>query len=222
MGAVTFPVITLWQPWASLCVEPFGECISNHPLDIECVCPMIKRYETRGHRAPSTIIGKRVWIHAAAKPFGVNSIQAEAVRGFPPEVYNYLADGTTFDIEESRAWPLGALVGSAVIGEPLPIEGLGDHHPFPPDWSLECGEVVYLFPQEDELRIVNRFESPPPEIDITDQIPYGDWAPGRWAWPLLDPVRIDEQIPMKGAQGVWYTDVPPVEPTNYQTVTSDE
>lgn len=36
---------------------------------------------------------------------------------------------------------------------------------------------------------------------ITDQLPLGDFAPGRFAW-LLDNVRPIDPVPMKGAQGL--------------------
>ncbi len=38
---------------------------------------------------------------------------------------------------------------------------------------------------------------------ISDQAPYGDWVPGRWAWRLTNPEPFDEPIPAKGRQGVW-------------------
>jgi hypothetical protein len=36
--------------------------------------------------------------------------------------------------------------------------------------------------------------------DITDQLPYGEFYPGRWAWLLRDPQPLAEPIPMRGAQ----------------------
>lgn len=42
-----------------------------------------------------------------------------------------------------------------------------------------------------------------PFPDLTDQLPFGDFTPGRFAW-LLDNVRpIDPPIPAKGRQGLW-------------------
>ncbi len=31
----------------------------------------------------------------------------------------------------------------------------------------------------------------------------GDWAPGRWAWPIIEVFKLDEPIPAKGSQGFW-------------------
>lgn len=43
-------------------------------------------------------------------------------------------------------------------------------------------------------------------IDVSDQQPYGDFAPGRWAW-LLDHVeQLPQPVPAKGRQGVWNWD----------------
>lgn len=38
---------------------------------------------------------------------------------------------------------------------------------------------------------------------ISDQLPYGDWTPGRWAWRLDDIEPCCDPIPAKGKQGVW-------------------
>ena len=42
-------------------------------------------------------------------------------------------------------------------------------------------------------------------VEIEDQLPFGDFTPGRHAW-LLSNVRAIEPVPMKGAQGL--RDVP--------------
>ena len=36
---------------------------------------------------------------------------------------------------------------------------------------------------------------------VTDQLPFGDFTPGRFAW-ILDNVRPIDPVPMKGAQGL--------------------
>lgn len=41
---------------------------------------------------------------------------------------------------------------------------------------------------------------------IEDQRPYGDYAPGRFAWLLADVVALDEPIPARGRQGLWNWD----------------
>lgn len=39
--------------------------------------------------------------------------------------------------------------------------------------------------------------------DFTDELPYGDFAPGRWAWILADVRPLPEPVPCRGAQGLW-------------------
>lgn len=38
-------------------------------------------------------------------------------------------------------------------------------------------------------------------VDVSDQLPFGDFTPGRYAW-LLENVRPVDPVPMKGAQGL--------------------
>lgn len=40
-------------------------------------------------------------------------------------------------------------------------------------------------------------------IDVSDQRPYGDFRPGRFAWALDNVQRLEEPVPAKGAQGLW-------------------
>jgi hypothetical protein len=37
---------------------------------------------------------------------------------------------------------------------------------------------------------------------ITDQLPYGDFRPGRYAWLLTDITPLAEPVPFKGGQGL--------------------
>ena len=39
--------------------------------------------------------------------------------------------------------------------------------------------------------------------DITDQRPYGDFTPGRFAWLLEDVRPVDPPVPCRGRQGLW-------------------
>ena len=75
------------------------------------------------------------------------------------------------------------LHGIIDLGAPVPVEGLGDHHPEPSDESLMSGVAVYVFPQDDEYRWVNRFESWPNEVDITLAIA-GTPTPGGVVYPV--------------------------------------
>jgi hypothetical protein len=39
--------------------------------------------------------------------------------------------------------------------------------------------------------------------EITDQLPYGDFTPGRYAWLLDDVEPVDPPIPARGRQRLW-------------------
>lgn len=196
------PAVSLWQPWATLTMTE--DCSTVYP-DAEALLAaldqpprMLKRYETRPHRAPSTIIGRRVLIHAAQRLLDVEHMRAIGFgerhsihfRGTPRDRWT-LGD---LEFDMWTGFPYGALVGSAVIGEPLPIRD-------------DCSTVRHVCRIAGQLThhedLVCGAESDT-EFDIHDQEPFGDWTPGRWAWPLLDPRPLAEPIPWKGKQGVFY------------------
>jgi hypothetical protein len=81
------PAITLWQPWASL------------------IAHGAKRYETRHWSPPARLIGRRIAIHAAARPVprDFDSALAQAVGS---------ALGRA---DRRRAPPLGAVVCTVVL-----------------------------------------------------------------------------------------------------------
>jgi hypothetical protein len=89
--------------------------------------------------------------------------------------------------------PFGALIGTVDLYDCIPIEAWARHHDSHPHI---CGdgtrhERAFLYPGSVE-----------PEYgdDVYDQLPYGDFTPGRWAWLTRNPVLFDEPRPMRGAQ----------------------
>ena len=40
-------------------------------------------------------------------------------------------------------------------------------------------------------------------FDLSHQLPFGFWEPGRWAIQFADAGILDEPIPCRGRQGVW-------------------
>lgn len=81
----------------------------------------------------------------------------------------------------------GHVVGSVVVTAALPIVADCDDLPDLSELIETFGGLLRWWPEcaatTDESR------------DISDQLPWGDWTPGRWAWKLTDPVRTDEQCP---------------------------
>lgn len=90
---------------------------------------------------------------------------------------------------------LGAIVATAVLVDCVPIVLDPDDFPDP----IACVQVA---PNQTELVIWPEDAAEPgEEVDITDQLPYGDFTPGRWAWLLGDVHRVEDQCPMCGGEG---------------------
>ena len=100
--------LTIWQPWASLVIVG------------------AKPYEFRSWRPYRAMIGERIVIHAAARP-----MVAEEVRGIVDRLQMGYADEVClhrdaalalllplYHFKKPTGLPLGAGLGSAVIGEP--------------------------------------------------------------------------------------------------------
>lgn len=108
------PALTLWQPWA--CLIEIGA----------------KPYETRAFPIPRRLLGRRVAIHAAARP-----------------CFTCLDGETLDDIGEAfgrcgwNHWlPRGCIVATAVLAESIPAEkvkadSFGDYTPGRWAWRLE-------------------------------------------------------------------------------------
>lgn len=99
--------------------------------------------------------------------------------------------------------PRGMVVATANLIDCIPMESLDADAPMPDDRSLECGHVLYILPGGDRLLTTDRFVAPTVDIDVSDQIPYGHFEQGRWAWLLDDIKPLDEPVPARGMQGLW-------------------
>lgn len=96
--------------------------------------------------------------------------------------------------------PLGAIVATCELIDCLPIVHTGEEGAIrtldiDPNGSLwivepEPDEDHEDFPREDYR-------------DVSDQRPYGDFSPGRFAWLLGEVKEVKPPIPMKGKQGLW-------------------
>lgn len=218
--------LTLYQPWASLCVIPrpcstcdgvghLGPATGSLLRDYGKVCPYcpgpFKTIETRPWPAPKSLIGQRIAIHAAAKPppnaLNVGPFQVLRPRGTKPHLANFADDGRPWSFADRvDRLPLGAVVGTAVLADCVPmVEPNADytedgHDAVPPllevhgddPWKLTLWDAA----------------SWPSEHDVTDQLPFGHFAPGRWAWLLTDAERFAEPIPATGRQGIWNWESP--------------
>ncbi len=126
----------------------------------------------------------------------------------PPTAWDVLPEWEQTSENEYRGgefkWigPLGAILCTVEVVGVLPIRShlenphLEGPNPALRDWSAWiCHEVDI-----DRLTLdVDGCEN----VDISDQIPFGIWTPGRWAYELADVQLLPEPIPVKGKQGLW-------------------
>jgi hypothetical protein len=198
------PAVSLWQPWASL------------------IAVGAKTIETRSWPAPKGLIGQRIAIHAAKTTKGFDTLpgdcEGNAEGGWR---YGYIGDfqaaycfrsgeGTRGDAYIHRLEPpelaevnpidipLGAVVATARLDACLPMVWRDD---WPDARTWQDGPAVevhasglQLWPEQG---VTDRAR------DVTDQLEYGDFAAGRWAWLLSGIEALDESTPAKGMQGIW-------------------
>ncbi len=184
--------ISLHQPWASL------------------VATGVKTIETRSW---STKYRGPLAIHAAKRqPDQALALGPRTADGHPdPQVgwvvgWDYRPPShpvlyrrplpiplTEADRDRGLPLPLGAVVATCELVDVLPIRTPGPH----PDRCVELfdsGGLYILTPSA--VPGNDGIVSP-----ITEQRPYGDYTPGRYAW-LLDNIQpLPEPIPFKGRQG---------------------
>jgi hypothetical protein len=145
-------VLSMWQPWASLCVVPDPAYGGARPA---------KSYETR-HWRPTYPPPIHVAIHATKKYL-------------PPERGSRMHDALLRC--EIDPVPRGVIIGLATISELIPTEQLLTK------WRDGTGEIM-------------------PEF--ADEVDFGDYRYGRYAYRLDDVVALPEPIPFKGRQEPLY------------------
>lgn len=201
--------LTVHQPWAQL------------------IAIGVKRIETRSRRAPVALIGERIAIHAGVSIGGILALPGDCDGNYEDGWrYGYVGDwqasvcvrtgdtgrrgdGDLVDLD-GVVVPLafGAVVCTARLVACAPIGGpysfrtsnwdgnpqeLQDewvivHHPPLSDWLPES--LILCPPDKDGS-------------DITDQLPLGDFTPGRWGWMLDDVEPVNPPAPARGQQGLW-------------------
>lgn len=149
---------TIWQPWASLIIAG------------------AKPYEFRGWRAPRSLIGQRIVIHAG-KTLDIDEAEdlIDLFEGRPLSSGRTAAE-TCLHADKAmpilqaairRELPLGAGLGTAIVGDPR--NGL--------DIAAEFGV---------------------PRANDSDRDQHANWG-----WPMLEIEAWPDPIPMRGAQGLW-------------------
>lgn len=143
-----------------------------------------KWIETRSRRAPASAIGQRI------------AITASATR--PGHLYvgdRFVANDRMWTLGKVRTsvgdlLPFGAVVGSGVLTASVPIIAAGDYPPRSGGWAVTDGERLWL-------------RETPGASDVSGQLPFGTFEPGRWAYLFADIVPLAQPIPCKGRLGFW-------------------
>lgn len=176
--------LTIRQPWASLVA-----------LGVKTI--LTRSWSTR-YRGPLAIHAGKAW------PVPVAEWQVPHDRGLGPMVERMAMVERMVDPADpvTRRWetlhtPRGAVVAVADLVDVVPmIDGsLG--------WTEDSDTppaALVLSWDTSAMLVDTRSTGPFP--DYSDQLPFGDFAPGRYAW-LLDNVRPIDPVPAKGRQGLW-------------------
>lgn len=170
------PTITLWQPWASL------------------VTLGIKTIETRSWAAPERLIGQRIGIHAARRIARLGEAREtwDALPSGAYEATRSTENPTRFppDGQIVDPLPLGVLLGTVRLTACVPmVENIPPQNEWREPW-----DILTLEPWP--IRTAWRgFGSAETIQAYADQRPFGDFAPGRFAWLLDDPVPTTERCP---------------------------
>jgi len=154
--------LTIWQPWASL------------------IMAGAKPYEFRGWRAPRSIVGQRIVIHAAAHKIDQREVADldDLLRFFDRDDAVGAALAAETCLHASKAIPI---LIAAAKGE-LPMSaGLG---------TAVLGEPRNGFDIAAEFGVTRANDS--------DRHEHANWG-----WPLAEIEVWPEPIPMRGAQGFW-------------------
>ena len=189
-------VITVYQPYASL------------------IMAGVKTWETRGNpphgdMRPEGVrglpgkrinAGDRILIHAARtwapgwlRWYNPDRSDTDlALTDALEEIGVEFGESDGYWYPNPMSLPLGAILGTVTVTQALQIYST---HWVPS--GGDCIEIVdgeYLVDPDQPALVVLSDES---EVrDLTDQLPYGHWLPGNWAWELADPIPITELCPV--------------------------
>ena len=206
--------IVLHQPYASLVIAGVKEWETRPSPPNGSMRPE----GVRGLPGLGIEPGERVAIVAGAKPpeggrLGDWDVVRHADDGMHwPHTETWLNCGDWYTYRRPR-WrglvhdvtplPLGAVLGTVEVVEALPmVAETGDN-----------GAEVHLTVDGRDLAVQRVLGDPGYALNvttewITDQLPLGDWAPGRWAWRLANPEPLPSPVPCKGKQGVFWIEDP--------------
>jgi hypothetical protein len=183
-GLTQMQALSLWQPWASL------------------IAIGAKTIETRSW---GTRYRGRIAIHAAAKRIPRSTIEGPDGMIGAFSVHQEQRGGEPFliDRRERAQYPIelpfGAVVATAQLVDCAQMGYC--HSPYAPEVPKRALAIEYGGKRAWHVLGDTAAE-------VTDQLPYGDFRPGRWAWMLGDIRPIEPAIPARGRQQLFLVDLP--------------
>lgn len=165
--------ITLWQPWATL------------------IALGVKTFETRSWAFPDHLVGQQIAIHAAKRAPTADEQDVGRFR-----CAKHHGKWHVFDTEGDTTMirlPLGAVVARTVLASPPALIVDPDSESLGPPHVVVDGDTLLHRPLP---------QSADP-IDVSADLPYGDFTPSRFAWPLAYTEPVDPPITAAGAQQFW-------------------
>lgn len=154
-AATVLPAITLWQPWATL------------------LSAGAKPFEFRSWAAPRRLWGKRVAIHAGARPVRRDELQELLLR---------------LHGDDARETGLLPQLAIEVLERALTTPGV-----------LPRSSVLCLATLGEPLRgAILAAKLGLPCVNDSERIAHSNWG-----WPMIDVEPLQPFVPARGAQGWW-------------------
>jgi len=200
---VTPVAITAAQPFASLLAHGIAEWHTSR---------------TRPRLEP----GQEVWVHAGK--------EVDWPATYRPEIERALHDAGTcvVDITQRGCPWLGAVLSRHRLAEVVPIVDSDSRNDDGSGYDYGSDGPCIASGATNGFGDLTRWSSIEDDdwLDVSDQLPYADWSPGRWAWRLElierleTPVRgyldccdgtmyhgpTHDYVPVRGRPGIWHPD----------------
>ena len=174
------PALSLWQPWASLCTPPGP-----------------KYLETRGWAPSPDMVGRRVAIAATGT---IPKDAKDFLRADTPTAQPLL--DAIRDCGFHVAWDRKALKHNLPLGQVLVTATLAGVYPMIESTDTNVANLpdrCILIAPHGRLLMVD----PGGDRDVTDQLPFGIFEAGRFAFHLTDRRAVVGRHPAKGHQQFW-------------------
>lgn len=140
-------------------------------------------------------IETRSWSTAYRGALAIHAPRAATKADFMDPVWAHCTDPLDVGLlrDDLRPLTFGAVLAMTRLVDCLPVIVAND--PYEPDTDF-C-----MVRSLDGNRLYHKVGNT--VADMTDQLPFGDFSPGRWAWMLWGTTQLDEPIPARGRQGLW-------------------